>query len=65
MKVAVQLYTIRDKISRDYVNALKVVSQVGYRGVEFAGHPFRTVSAEELKRLLVSYRFQHMLALRI
>ena len=53
MKVAVQLYTIRDKISRDYVNALKVVSQVGYRGVEFAGHPFRTVSAEELKRLLM------------
>jgi len=52
VKVAVQLYTIRDKTSSDYVNALKVVSQVGYKGVEFAGHPFGTVSAEELKRLL-------------
>jgi len=35
LKVAVQLYTIRDKVSEDYVNALKTVSQIGYKGVEF------------------------------
>lgn len=52
MKVAVQLYTIRDKVSEDYVRALEAVSEIGYRAVEFAGHPFGTVKAEELRRLL-------------
>ena len=52
MKVAVQLYTIRDKVSEDYVNALKAVSEIGYRAVEFAGHPFGTVKVEELRQLL-------------
>jgi len=52
MKVAVQLYTIRDKVSKDYVNALKKVSEIGYKGVEFAGHPFGTIPVEELKKLL-------------
>ena len=54
MKVAVQLYTIRDKISEDYIRALKVVSEIGYSAVEFAGHPFGTVKAEELRQLLES-----------
>ena len=52
MKVALQLYTIRDKIAKDYVKALETVAKIGYKAVEFAGHPFGTVPVRELKELL-------------
>jgi len=52
MKVALQLYTVRDKIKEDYVSALKAVAKVGYKYVEFAGHPFMSVEVAELKDFL-------------
>ena len=52
LKVAVQLYTIRDKVSDDYVNALKIVSRIGYKGVEFTEQLFGEVPADKLRRLL-------------
>lgn len=52
MKVALQLYTVRDKVAKDYKSALRMVRESGYKAVEFAGHPFSTVDADELKELL-------------
>ncbi|WP_449463639.1 sugar phosphate isomerase/epimerase [Tardisphaera miroshnichenkoae] len=37
MKVALQLYSIRNDCSKDFFGALKAVSELGYEGVEFAG----------------------------
>ncbi|WMJ21971.1 sugar phosphate isomerase/epimerase [Paludicola sp. MB14-C6] len=42
MKKSVQLYAIRDLAKDNFEEALKVVSEIGYEGVEFAGffnHP--------------------------
>jgi sugar phosphate isomerase/epimerase len=52
MKVALQLYTVRDKVSRDYKSALRMVRESGYRFIEFAGHPFLTVDVDELRAFL-------------
>ncbi len=52
MKVALQLYTVRDKVSRDYRYALRMVRESGYRFVEFAGHPFLTADVDELRVFL-------------
>lgn len=52
MRVALQLYTVRDKIAKDYKHALRMVRESGYKAVEFAGHPFSTVDADELRGLL-------------
>lgn len=38
MKVALQLYTVRDKMKVDYISTLKAVADVGYKYVEFTGH---------------------------
>lgn len=37
LPIALQLYTIRDVMSRDFEGALEKVAQIGYRQVEFAG----------------------------
>ncbi|MCD6563207.1 MAG: sugar phosphate isomerase/epimerase [Thermoproteales archaeon] len=52
MRVALQLYTIRDKIKEDYLNSLKNVAEIGYKYIEFAGHPFLTVELDKLKKFL-------------
>ncbi len=52
MKVALQLYTVRDKMARDYLSTLRGVAEAGYRAVEFAGHPFGTVEAGRLREIL-------------
>jgi len=52
VKVALQLYTVRDKMARDYLSTLRGVRDVGYKAVEFAGHPFGTVEAGELRDVL-------------
>jgi len=52
LKVALQLYTIRDKIAIDYKWALRKVVEIGYRAVEYAGYPFLTVHVDELKGLM-------------
>lgn len=36
-KLAVQLYTVREEASKDFVGTLEKVAALGYEGVEFAG----------------------------
>ena len=37
LPIALQLYTVRDNLSADFVGTLKTVKAMGYDGVEFAG----------------------------
>ena len=50
LPVALQLYTVRDVATEDFVGTLGQVADMGYEGVEFAGPPNN--SAEELKGYL-------------
>lgn len=52
MKVALQLYTIRDKVKENYIDALEKVAEIGYKYVEFAGHPFLSVDVNKLRDFL-------------
>lgn len=52
--IALQLYTLREEMERDFIGTLKKVSDLGYRGVEFAG--FGGFSAAELKSYLEEFR---------
>lgn len=47
MKIAVQLYTVREETGKDFVGTLELVSKMGYQGVEFAG--YGELSSNELK----------------
>ena len=51
--VGIQLYSVRDGMEKDFEGTLKKISELGYKGVEFAvffGH-----TAEEVKALLDKY----------
>ena len=37
MKIALQLYTVRDNVEKDFRSTLQKVKDMGYEGVEFAG----------------------------
>ncbi|MBO3801154.1 MAG: sugar phosphate isomerase/epimerase [Thermoproteota archaeon] len=50
IKIAVQMYSIRDDCAKDFRKALEAVANIGYEGVEFAG--FYGWKAEDLKELL-------------
>ncbi|MBN1350769.1 sugar phosphate isomerase/epimerase [candidate division KSB1 bacterium] len=50
LPVALQLYTIRDEMSKNFVGSMKKVAKMGYDGVELAGTG--GLSAKELKSLL-------------
>lgn len=52
MKIALQLYTVRDswKTPQELIETLKKVKELGYDGVEFAG--FGGIEAEQLKLAL-------------
>lgn len=49
-KAGIQLYTLREETSKDFVGALRKVAEAGFAGVEFAG--YGGLSADELKKLL-------------
>ncbi|GAA3401895.1 sugar phosphate isomerase/epimerase [Paenibacillus hodogayensis] len=49
-KVGIQLYTLREETSKDFVGALRKVAEAGFAGVEFAG--YGGLEAGELKKLL-------------
>ena len=54
MKFAVQLYSLREYIAENGLeSALKIVSDAGFEGVEFAG--FYGMKAEEIAALLEKY----------
>ncbi len=48
--VAVQLYTLRDELEKDFKGTIKKVAELGYEGVEFAG--YGGYSAQEVRELL-------------
>lgn len=50
MPVAVQLYTLREETSKDFIGTLKKVADIGYKGVEFAG--FADIKAEDMRKAL-------------
>jgi sugar phosphate isomerase/epimerase len=50
LQVALELYTVRDETSRDFVGTLRRVAQLGYTGVEFAG--YGNLTAPEMSALL-------------
>lgn len=47
VQLGVQLYTLREECSQDFLGTLEKVAALGYQGVEFAG--FFDVPAEQLK----------------
>ncbi|MCM0650849.1 sugar phosphate isomerase/epimerase [Clostridium swellfunianum] len=51
--VALQLYTLRSELEKDFIGTLKKVADLGYKGVEFAG--FGGFSALELKSYLDAF----------
>ncbi|WP_281998431.1 sugar phosphate isomerase/epimerase family protein [Priestia flexa] len=48
--VAVQLYTLRDELEKDFKGTIEKVAELGYEGVEFAG--YGGYSAQEVRELL-------------
>ena len=48
--VALQLYTVRDEMARDFAGTVRAVGQLGYAGVEMAG--YGDLSAEQMTALL-------------
>lgn len=52
-KIGLQLFSLRDEMSKDFEGTLKKVSEMGYECVEFAGYYDHT--AEEVKSMLDKY----------
>ena len=50
IKIALQLYSVRENCAHDLKGTLEAVAKMGYDGVEFAGYYGRT--AEELRKML-------------
>ena len=50
LPVALQLYSVRDDMAKDFAGTLKQVKEMGYDGVEFAG--FGSHSACEIRKML-------------
>ena len=48
--VGLQLYTLRDEMSHDFIGTLKKVADIGYQRVEFAG--YGDIPAKEMKMVL-------------
>ena len=60
LPIALQLFTIRDALSKDFEGALKQVAEIGYEYVELAGLGDRT--PEQAKQLLDSLGLKPMAA---
>ena len=50
LRVALQLYTVRDETGGDFAGTLRRVAQMGYTGVEFAG--YGGLTAQEISAIL-------------
>ena len=48
--IGLQLYTLRDEASHDFIGTLSKVADIGYRAVEFAG--YGDIPAKEMKKVL-------------
>ncbi|HET8910207.1 MAG TPA: sugar phosphate isomerase/epimerase [Ktedonobacteraceae bacterium] len=56
LKVALQLYTMRNETARDFSGTIRRVAELGYPGVEFAG--YGGLSSQELVALLAETGLQ-------
>ncbi|HLX59404.1 MAG TPA: TIM barrel protein, partial [Ktedonobacteraceae bacterium] len=56
LQVALELYTVRDEMKRDFSGTLRRVAQMGYEGVEFAG--YGNLSAQAMASLLAETGLQ-------
>lgn len=56
MKYGIQMYSLRDITGKNLDGALKAVSEIGYKYVEFAG--FFGHSAEDVRRMLDKYNLE-------
>ena len=56
MEVALQLYSVRKEVNKDFFNTLKKISEIGYREVEFAG--FYHVSSKDMKKALDDFNLK-------
>ncbi len=54
--VALELYTVRDEMARDFAGTLRKVAAMGYPGVEFSG--YGGLTARELKTLLTETKLR-------
>lgn len=59
LKVGIQLYSVRDEMKKDPINAIRQVAEIGYKNLEFASSSADTdpgvgfgVSVEEMQKLL-------------
>lgn len=50
MKIGLQLYSLRNETANDFAGTLRCVSEMGYKGVEFAG--YGNIPAEQMRSLL-------------
>ena len=50
LPVALQLYSVRDDLAKDFIGTLKAVKALGFDGVEFAGG-FKDYTAAEIKKI--------------
>lgn len=50
MKRELQMWSVRSIVAESLPNAIKMVSEHGWEGIEFAG--FGDIGAEEMKKLL-------------
>ncbi|WP_405100037.1 sugar phosphate isomerase/epimerase family protein [Oceanobacillus sp. FSL H7-0719] len=48
--IGLQMFTLHEESSKDFVGTLKKVAEIGYQGVEFAG--YGDLTAKELKKVL-------------
>jgi sugar phosphate isomerase/epimerase len=48
--LGVQLYSVREECEKDFPGTIKAVSQIGYKGVEFAG--YYNTSAADIRKML-------------
>ena len=55
MRLALQLYSVREDMEKDFLGTLKKVKEMGYEGVDFAG--LCGYSAAEVKKMCEEIRF--------
>ena len=57
IKLALQLYTVRNELEADLEGTLAAISKIGYSGVEFCGN-YYGLEATEMKELLDKYNLK-------
>lgn len=53
---SIQLYSLRNETAKDFYDVLKMLSKIGYTGVEFAG--YRNKEPKEMKQMLDKYNLK-------